>query len=289
MLVLATCLLILTRFNFPYESSPALASLQTNLAMNQPSPRQSQLMPQIIGHRGAGLAATIGEGLIGNTASAIQAGIDAGADWIEIDVRRSRDGVLMVFHDDTVDRTTDGTGKLDQLSKDQLQALQINVQPAGGSIATLREVFDLFSKQDARFILDIKVPGVKNELLPLAVEYLSQDRVILFGVYDVLREYIGSGYSLGYTALWSERWNRYQFLFGHAFILERCDRLGCDYLVLPQVFLNQSLVDEARAKGVDVWTYGSEDKRDWRKSTKRGISGLIVDKPANAVDTFASP
>jgi hypothetical protein len=42
---------------------------------------------------------------------AFQAALDAGADWLELDVRSTIDGVLVVMHDETVDRTTDGTGR----------------------------------------------------------------------------------------------------------------------------------------------------------------------------------
>jgi len=278
----------LNRFNFSQDKFPHLAWIQEQLEINQPAAEQPHERPQIIGHRGSGLTSTVGSGLIGNTVEAIRTGIDAEADWIEIDIRRSQDGVLMVFHDANVNWTTNGAGEFERLCQDDLQCLQVNVDPVE-SIPTLQQVLKEFSCRDARFILDVKVKNIRDELLPLVAKHFSPDRIILFGSYDILEEYVGSGYTLGYTALFSEGWNSCRFPFGYSFILQRCEKLGCDYLILPAVFLNQSLIDDARSKGLNVWAYGSEDPRDWRQSAQRGITGLIVDQPMNVAQAFRKP
>lgn len=74
---------------------------------------------RVIGHRGAAGVAPE------NTLAAIRRGIStgAGADAIEVDVHLTRDGRLVLLHDDTVDRTTDGHGRLDQLSLEEAQRL----------------------------------------------------------------------------------------------------------------------------------------------------------------------
>ena len=290
LLLLASVLLIIafTRFNFSQEAYPRLSWLQQALGVNQPAYLQANVRPQIIGHRGSGLKPTDGGGFIGNTMEAIRIGIDANADWIEIDVRQSRDGVLMVFHDENVGRNTNGEGKFDQFRRDELQALKVMVDPVE-RIATLEDVFLQFSSRGVQFILDIKIRNIRDDLLPLVKKYFSEDQIILFGVYEVLQEYVGSGYALGYTALWSEGWSKYRSTFGHSFIIQRCDRLECDYLILPAIFLNQSLIDDAKSRGLAVWTYGSDDERDWSHSTRRGITGLIVDQTKNAWQTFRSP
>ena len=84
-------------------------SILSPLEWNEQSDTESSgERPQIIGHRGSGLSSTdpekeSEEQLIGNTATAIQAGIDAKADWIEIDIRLSEDGHLVVFHDEEIE------------------------------------------------------------------------------------------------------------------------------------------------------------------------------------------
>lgn len=73
----------------------------------------------VIGHRGA--AALAPE----NTLAALRAGLDAGADGVEIDVRLSADGVVVLMHDADVARTTGGTGRVDGLTAGALRALGV--------------------------------------------------------------------------------------------------------------------------------------------------------------------
>ena len=69
-----------------------------------------------IAHRGA--SGTFPE----NTLSAFRAAIDAGADMCELDVQLTRDGAVVVIHDDTVERTTDGKGLVAKLTLEETQA-----------------------------------------------------------------------------------------------------------------------------------------------------------------------
>lgn len=249
--------------------SPTLAAAQ-----HTDAPASSPII--VIAHRGSGLTPTSGTKLIGNTFNAIQQGIDHGADWIEIDIRQSRDGTLMVFHDATVDRATNATGAVDTYTADELQALQLNVTPTE-TIPTLESVFKRFASTEIRFILDIKVQGIRTELVMLTAQYLQHDQAILFGDTSILKEYIDCPYSLGYTARYSEGSNRYRFWLGHSFLLDRCEKLGSHTLVLPRVFLKESLIQSATKSGITVWSYGDDSETAWTQATKAGVTGLIVD------------
>ena len=55
-----------------------------------------------------------------NTLSSFYAGVDMGANGIENDVQRTKDGVLVIFHDDTIDRVTDGSGKVSDYTYEEL-------------------------------------------------------------------------------------------------------------------------------------------------------------------------
>ena len=97
----------------------------------------------------------------------------------------------------------------------------------------------------------------------LVARYFTKDQIILFGTYDVLQDYRDSSYLLGLTFLFRKPSNRLRTLCHHSLVVQRAESLGCDYLVLPIIFASQPLVDAATSKGLEVWTYGSEDKRDW--------------------------
>lgn len=99
------------------------------------------MRPLNIGHRGArGLAPE-------NTLAAFQAGMDAGADGVELDVQRTADGHLVVFHDDDLKRICGVSGRIVTSTLAQLRELDagrhLGPQFAGQVIPTLAEVFDL--------------------------------------------------------------------------------------------------------------------------------------------------
>jgi glycerophosphoryl diester phosphodiesterase len=106
---------------------------------------------KIIAHRGASGHAPE------NTMAAFQLAMQQGADGIELDVMLSKDGRLVVIHDDTVDRTTNGTGLVKDMTLAQLQALDAG---NGAQIPTLEEVLHTFG---GRFLINIEL---KNYATP---------------------------------------------------------------------------------------------------------------------------
>ena len=74
---------------------------------------------QVIGHRGGAALA------LENTLAAIDAGLDAGADGVEVDVRRTADGGLVLMHDPDLARTTGGTGRIDETTLEAVRSLGV--------------------------------------------------------------------------------------------------------------------------------------------------------------------
>tara|TARA_R110002072_G_scaffold262755_1_gene421590 strand:+ start:1206 stop:1880 length:675 start_codon:yes stop_codon:yes gene_type:complete len=104
---------------------------------------------KIMGHRGARHEAPE------NTLRSIQRALDAGAEGVEIDVHFSRDGHLVVIHDETLDRTTNGEGPIGGLDLADLQSLDAG---EGERIPTLVEVLDLVRGR-AEVFVELKAPG----------------------------------------------------------------------------------------------------------------------------------
>jgi glycerophosphoryl diester phosphodiesterase len=98
-----------------------------------------------------------------NTAASIRAAFDLGADAVEVDVRLSRDGVPMIFHDDTLERTTNGRGPFERLSLQELQSLDagswFDKRFAGARILTLEEALRIAHGRGS-LLLDLKVDGL---------------------------------------------------------------------------------------------------------------------------------
>lgn len=137
-------------------------------------------MSMIYAHRGASGHAPE------NTLEAFRLAMEMGADGFELDVHMSKDGELVVIHDETVDRTTDGTGFVKDLTLAQLKALDARNGMdayANARIPTLAEVFDLI--RDTHHIVNVEVktdecfyPMIEEKCLALAAEKGVEDRVI---------------------------------------------------------------------------------------------------------------
>ena len=107
-----------------------------------------------IGHRGAAGHAPE------NTLAAIRKGISLGADFVELDVRRTRDRRLVVMHDASVDRTTDGTGPVSEMDWDELRALDAgNGERVPDVAAALAE-----ASGHAGVMLEVKETGIGPDL-----------------------------------------------------------------------------------------------------------------------------
>lgn len=137
-------------------------------------------MSLIYGHRGASGYAPE------NTLEAFRLAMKMGADGFELDVHMSKDGELVVIHDESVDRTTDGHGLVKDLPLAQLKALDAsNHMEAyrGARIPTLAEVYDLI--RDTRHIVNVEIktdecfyPQIEEKCLALAREKGVEERIL---------------------------------------------------------------------------------------------------------------
>lgn len=109
-----------------------------------------------------------------NTLSSFYLGLLQGANGIETDVQKTKDGVLVLFHDDRVDRVSDGSGKLCDFTYAQLCQLKIYGNSTTGfydRIVTLREFLEKFSRYDIKFAIELKGADVEAETLAMAKEF----------------------------------------------------------------------------------------------------------------------
>jgi glycerophosphoryl diester phosphodiesterase len=274
-----------TRFNIPFAANAPLASLQAGLGIHAGLELAD---PEIIGHRGSALRNPENpDKPIGNTRNSIQAGIDAGVDWIEVDLRRTSDGKLVLFHDEAIHADTNADeGMVSELTLKQLKGAEISVDPPE-EILTLEEFGAAFAKRLVErkigLILDIKASGIRTKVLDwIEQSGMDPSRVVIFGEYAILLEYRESGCRLGYTFTWTGEGNPKRFLLDRSEIIRRLRKIDASFLVIPVMFCSENLINEAKKNGVSTWAYGSDDPRDWEKVRRLGVTGLIVDYPDEA-------
>lgn len=109
-----------------------------------------------------------------NTLSSFYLGLLQGANGIETDVQRTKDGVLVLFHDETVDRVTDSKGNLADYTLKELKAMKVYANSTNNfydRIVTLREFLEKFASYDVKFAIEIKVKGVEEETLLMVKEF----------------------------------------------------------------------------------------------------------------------
>ena len=109
-----------------------------------------------------------------NTFSSFYLGLLQGANGIETNIQKTKDGVLVLFHDDTVDRVTDGIGKLCDYTLDELIKLKIYGNSTAGfydRIVTMREFLEKFSQYDISFALELKGADVESDTLAMVEEF----------------------------------------------------------------------------------------------------------------------
>jgi glycerophosphoryl diester phosphodiesterase len=134
----------------------------------------SQLrIPRLIGHRGAKASAPE------NTLAGIRQARREGATWVEFDVKLTADGHAILMHDDTLDRTTDGTGPVRAKRLDELRTFDAGVRFGaawrGERIPTLAEALAVLAELDMGFNLEVKpCAGREQETAEVAVDIVHQ-------------------------------------------------------------------------------------------------------------------
>ncbi|WP_083858385.1 glycerophosphodiester phosphodiesterase [Gallaecimonas xiamenensis] len=232
----------------------------------------------VIGHRGvAGLAPE-------NTLSAVKKALHLGVDAVEVDIRQSKDGALVAFHDDKLERTTNGQGDVSDFTLAQLNTLDagswFGPQYLDEWIPTLAEVMNAMGHSRAKLIIELKVPGLERDVLEHIRTYKLQKRVIIKSfdpailtrfaqlAPDIPRLYGFFG--------WSERFN---LLMDDE--IRRLNPLDMDvsYLQVYHSFLTPALLDEAHQRGFKVVAWGVHSRKAMESMLGLGVDGIETDYP----------
>jgi len=143
---------------------------------------------EMVVHRGANALAPE------NTVASAYAALEHGAKWIEVDVRKSKDGVLFNLHDETLERTTNGKGRLADINSDEVARLDagswFSPKYAGLHVPTIAEMLDSL-KGKANVFFDVKRGTPIPELVSLVREKGFADKSFFwFADEQMLREFV---------------------------------------------------------------------------------------------------
>ncbi len=240
--------------------------------------------PSIIAHRGSSAYAPE------NTLAAFKLAIEQGAHGIELDAKLTSDGQVVVIHDQTVDRTTNGTGQVDRMTLAELQSLDagthFDASFKGERLPSLAQVFASLGKHTF-IMVELKNNSTPRDALPehvaaLVQEFALETSVLLSSFNPIALCRVSRllpEVPLGLLTFGGKKgaWNR-SWIGG---------------LIPHQVLhpawrdANRSLINKNHQRGYQVIPYVVNDKAVMQDLFSAGVDGIITDNPPLAIRTLA--
>ena len=222
--------------------------------------------PLVFGHRGA--KGHIAE----NTLSSIQKAIELGVDGIEVDVFRCSSGELVVFHDRSVEKLTNGIGFIEQMSLNSIKKLNVLDQ---GKIPTLNEVLDLI---DGQVILNIELKGSNTSFLThqLLNSYFKSsnwkpEKIIISSFdWDELRAFYQLNKEIKIAILTED---------DPVDAIPIAKELNAFSINPNHVLLTKLNAAKIKSENISIYPWTVNEILDINKMKKIGIDGIITDYP----------
>ena len=256
--------------------------------------------PLVIAHRGSRLLYPE------NTLFAFKSAVNLGVDMLEMDVRLTRDGKLTVHHDSTIDRTSDGTGRVIDYRYDELKAfnfganfVNLDGKPAYEdqkfNTPNLESVFQTFP--DIPMIINIKDKGLIGELAidqmdRLLKKYNRYEKTIVASFnYGNIR-YMKDRYFKMHTST-SEKWVR-RYVILHTFYLDWFFYTTSCSLQLPVeqagfILSTSHFINSIHKRNMAVQYWTINDPLEMSRLINLNVDGIITDRPDLLLKIMESP
>lgn len=234
--------------------------------------------PVRIAHRGAS-----GEGLAPeNTLAAFERAIETGVDAVELDVRATRDGHLVVLHDAELDRTTDATGPVRELTLEQVRQADAGSwrgeEYRGQRVPTLAEVLELCRRR-VLVLVEIKADGIAERTLQVIDDLGAREQVVVQSFtpeivrrVKVLQPGIPAALLVGRLPTAPSRLRARRLVTQ---VLE----VGANALAIWHATLTPALIEEVRKRAVSLWTWTVDEEIVMRDMVLLGVQGIITNHP----------
>ena len=213
-----------------------------------------------------------------NTMLAFEKAIETGVDRIEIDLRQSSDGKLVVFHDETLDRTTNGSGKVAASDYSAIKKLDAgswkDSKFKGLHVPLLEEVFEL-AKEKCMINIDLKDPNAAQPMIKLANDMKMANNIVITGkipqcVEDIRK--VNKSITMFYESFSGDevKSNPKQ-----AVRKIRGQNLpGC---LINYKIANEAFIHESKKHGLSVNTWGALERKDMINLVEMGVDSIMTD------------
>jgi glycerophosphoryl diester phosphodiesterase len=240
-----------------------------------------------------------------NTLAAFENGVALGADALELDIQTTREGELVVIHDATVDRTTNGTGPLSAYSLEELRRLDAGYRftrdggqtfpfrGKGHVIPTLSEVFERFPRQ--RVNIDLKESSaVRERRLWELIRKMGVEERVLVASGDLHEPIVRfRHFSGGRVATSASEKEIRRFVLTHFARATRLLRPAYDALQVPETHrgirvVSPSMVAAAHRLGLQVHVWTVDEREAMERLLSWGVDGIMTDRPDVLAQVMAS-
>ncbi len=248
----------------------------------------------VIAHRGGALL------FPENTIVAFRGAVELGADVLEMDVFQTSDGVPVVIHDRTVDRTTDGAGEVRAFTLEELQRLdaghrfsrvdepvEFPYRGEGVTIPTVREVFETFPRE--HMIVEIKENNtdLADAVLALVREFDRVDRTLIGSFHHDILAYVRD--ALPAVATHGSERELIPFLVASWLFLGGVMTPGYEAVLVPQrtgpiPVTTRRFIRATQGRNLFVAAWTINDPDEMRDLVARGVDALLTDRPDLAYD-----
>jgi glycerophosphoryl diester phosphodiesterase len=252
--------------------------------------------PVNVAHRGASTLAPE------NTIEAFRLAVEAGAGGLELDVHMTRDGHIVVIHDATVDRTTNGSGAVSEMTLDELRRFDAghNFSPDGGStrpyrgrgvwVPTLGEVLEEFPGIAVNIEIKAGTPGIEETVLGILRDANALGRALVVSTpHAIVKRF--RKISSGHISTGASRWEIGVFYILSRLRLERLVRPAYEALQVPLLHrgilvVTPRFIRAAQARGVrvDVWTINQAE--EMRRLLDLGVDVIMTDRPGTLAEVL---
>ncbi|WP_188205958.1 glycerophosphodiester phosphodiesterase [Alkalibacillus aidingensis] len=258
--------------------------------------------PLVIAHQG-------GEHLApSSTMVAFENSVQLGVDALETDIHMSKDGHLINIHDPSVDRTTDGSGYVSDMTLEELKSLdagyyfedeqgQHPFRGQGIELITLKELFEAFP--DMRFMIEIKdtnpeemISDIILRLSMLIEEYDMADQVLIASFdHDIItafKEYDDQG-----VAVSGGRQNIRNFVIFHKLYMRNLYIPTVNAIQIPTSesgfdLTTNDVINGAERMGLNLYYWTINDQETMRELLEAGADGIITDRPDLLIEVIES-
>lgn len=244
---------------------------------------------KIIGHRGAAKLAPE------NTLAGFEKAVEVGADMVELDIHMTKDGEIVVIHDATLDRTTNGNGAIIEHNFSEIRTLDAggwyDTTYSGQKVPTLREAMELINGR-CQLLIEIKWPekGIYESIVEKTVALVNEmgaSHWVIIQSFEpqYLHQLTALGTNIEYHQLLYAYSNILPLYYDRSFHVGRFEPVeGVSSVNLHYKYLSEGTKHQFGVERVGVYTVNGV--LDMGKVVSLGAEYLITDRPDLAIEAF---